>query len=1097
MPNFTQVGSPLVAPDAAKYHNYGRAVALSRNGLVMAVGAPYAVTKGQVYVYDLVAGAWSLRGILTPPGLWDYEFGIGVALDGDGSTLAISGTSFGDYGGVYVYDWSGSAWVKRAQMVVPATEDISSFGWSVALSTDGTILAAGCQWDYTQGSTGSSVWLFDWDGDEWVERGSLYNGSALSYGIGVALNGDGTVLAVGEEKNNSRGAVWIYDWSGSAWVQRGSILTPADLAYQDYFGGSVALNSAGNLLAVGATYWEGTLSNQGGVYLFTANGTGWDQDGNVLVASDAAGGDGFGSGVALSGGGLALMIGAYTAEVGSLTSQGQAYYFTAPLVFEVNLGGTLGGLTAAVSAWNVPDVAASMSATLGDIQGAITLERVALPTAGHAAIWSLGVAASHGAVWSIPLKPPVHTLAWQDYTVSRRAVTAGWADCAVVAGDLAAPWADRATGRASLTSGWADCAVARALSAASWADRAAALAMSQAEWADCLPSGAALTSPWADRARARHDCAAGWSDAVAVGPQDLALSWGDRAAGRGTLAATWAGLSMGRAEASSSWADCTVTRSLATAAWSNRADASAMSQAPWADCPAASADLILPWENRARAVREFETGWGAAVPVGPQDLALSWGDRAAGRGTVAATWADALPATQDCRHLWQEAVAARGQSQAAWSSCPAARLTHAAVYADQTAARKAHGSAWAGRVAVRSSHGGTWYLTAIGRQSNTLSWALRERPQAASVHQARWAVLENVNLLSISNVPEVIWNGRSLALHGARLSLDEDSPVWIAEEILLADAVAWGQIALGDTLQFRVLEETWTLRVDGKGLSRPHVGELTLSLSAVSPLAWLDAPYAAAITLDNSEGAVSARATVAALVADVGLVRWELDDWLIPSGALAMSETTPLKAARTIVAAIGGLLESDPDGTPVARWRHPVSVPDYAVATPDHVIQDADLFAFQVSAAPLAGFNRVVISNEDLSGTDVTDRLEYLDEDLDPYEGEMRAWPNPWRPVTLGHTGHPDTEIEALGARAHSQTERVEFVAGRGQVKYPVQAITSLTWQHADLGSVVAQGSDLIAATAGQSLAWVTYTSLSLDWRVALARDEAVQFVLI
>ena len=49
--------------------------------------------------------------------------------------------------------------------------------------------------------------------------------------------------------------------------------------------------------------------------------------------------------------------------------------------------------------------------------------------------------------------------------------------------------------------------------------------------------------------------------------------------------------------------------------------------------------------------------------------------------------------------------------------------------------------------------------------------------------------------------------------------------------------------------------------------------------------------------------------------------------------------------ARAIVAAIGGLLESDPDGTPVARWRHPVSVPDYATATPDHVLLDGDLFA--------------------------------------------------------------------------------------------------------------------------------------------------------
>ena len=64
-------------------------------------------------------------------------------------------------------------------------------------------------------------------------------------------------------------------------------------------------------------------------------------------------------------------------------------------------------------------------------------------------------------------------------------------------------------------------------------------------------------------------------------------------------------------------------------------------------------------------------------------------------------------------------------------------------------------------------------------------------------------------------------------------------------------------------------------------------------------------------------------------------------------------------------------------------------------------------------------------------------------------------------------------------------------------MEYPVHTITRLTWQHVDLGAVSAQGTELTAATSGQSLAWITYTSLSLDWRVALARDEAVQFVLI
>jgi hypothetical protein len=62
--------------------------------------------------------------------------------------------------------------------------------------------------------------------------------------------------------------VYIYDWSGSAWVQRGSVLTASDAAVYDEFGISVALNDAGTVLAVGATRWEGTATDQGGVYIY-------------------------------------------------------------------------------------------------------------------------------------------------------------------------------------------------------------------------------------------------------------------------------------------------------------------------------------------------------------------------------------------------------------------------------------------------------------------------------------------------------------------------------------------------------------------------------------------------------------------------------------------------------------------------------------------------------------------------------------------------------------------------------------------------------------------------------------------------------------
>jgi hypothetical protein len=64
--------------------------------------------------------------------------------------------------------------------------------------------------------------------------------------------------------------VYIFDWSGAAWVQRGSVIEASDAADGDYFGRSVGLSADGAILAVGAMYWEGTAgTDRGGVYTYS------------------------------------------------------------------------------------------------------------------------------------------------------------------------------------------------------------------------------------------------------------------------------------------------------------------------------------------------------------------------------------------------------------------------------------------------------------------------------------------------------------------------------------------------------------------------------------------------------------------------------------------------------------------------------------------------------------------------------------------------------------------------------------------------------------------------------------------------------------
>ena len=112
----------------------------------------------------------------------------------------------------------------------------------------------------------------------WVQRGSVLTASDAGandrFGRSVALSADGAVLAVGAllwdgAAGSDQGGVYLYDWSGSAWVQRGSVLTASDAEANDNFGTSVALSADGSALAVGAFLWDGAAgSNQGGVYLY-------------------------------------------------------------------------------------------------------------------------------------------------------------------------------------------------------------------------------------------------------------------------------------------------------------------------------------------------------------------------------------------------------------------------------------------------------------------------------------------------------------------------------------------------------------------------------------------------------------------------------------------------------------------------------------------------------------------------------------------------------------------------------------------------------------------------------------------------------------
>jgi len=157
------------------------------------------------------------------------------------------------------------------------------------------------------------------------------------FGFSVALSADGTTLAVGAPFEDSAatsingdqgndaapdaGAVYVFTRTGTGtWAQQ-AYVKASNTDPSDRFGNSVALSADGTTLAVGAPFEasnatgingnEGNddASAAGAVYVFTRDGGVWTQQAYVK-ASNARGASGFGWSVALSANGNTLAAGA-------------------------------------------------------------------------------------------------------------------------------------------------------------------------------------------------------------------------------------------------------------------------------------------------------------------------------------------------------------------------------------------------------------------------------------------------------------------------------------------------------------------------------------------------------------------------------------------------------------------------------------------------------------------------------------------------------------------------------------------------------------------------------------------------------------------
>ena len=312
----------LTASDRASNDEFGRSVSV--DGDTVVVGAHYdddnGSKSGSAYVFTKPATGWAdateTAKLTASDGAVGHRFGVSVGVDGD---TVVVGARLDDHNGAasgsaYMFTKPTTGWATATETAKLTASDGASqdqFGRSVGV--DGDTVVVGAWGDDDKGSKSGSAYVFTkpatagWVTATETAKLTASDGEALDYfGIAIAVD-DGTVV-VGAFRSNARrvnsGSAYVFTKPATGWVTATETakLTASDGSSSDYFGIKVAVG--GDTVVVSARNDNDNGADSGSAYVFKKPSSGGWSDAKEtakLTASDGAGGDYFGSSVAVDG----------------------------------------------------------------------------------------------------------------------------------------------------------------------------------------------------------------------------------------------------------------------------------------------------------------------------------------------------------------------------------------------------------------------------------------------------------------------------------------------------------------------------------------------------------------------------------------------------------------------------------------------------------------------------------------------------------------------------------------------------------------------------------------------------------------------------
>jgi hypothetical protein len=224
--------SKITAPELTPGDSFGGSVSISSDGSYALVGAKWDDRPGQTpsdnagaaYIFSRSGTSWSFQSKITAPDQVprDY-FGNGVSISGDGS-YAIAGAyadvvgPVGSQGSAYIFSRSGTSWSYQTKITAPDPGASDYFGWSVAISGDGSYALVGAYLDNTPTSDAGSAYIWVRSGTSWTFQSKITapdGAQSDHFGVSVSISGDGTYALVGakfdDDKGSGSGSAYIYN----------------------------------------------------------------------------------------------------------------------------------------------------------------------------------------------------------------------------------------------------------------------------------------------------------------------------------------------------------------------------------------------------------------------------------------------------------------------------------------------------------------------------------------------------------------------------------------------------------------------------------------------------------------------------------------------------------------------------------------------------------------------------------------------------------------------------------------------------------------------------------------------------------------------